>query len=267
VLRLTIVLASRVLLVALMVGTSLAVGCRQPGNVDRPLASVERTPAPASSGSCDFDLAGSQSDAVFYVLGVLSEYLGRRFVEGDDRVEVFYCDEKPLAALFQHQLTKLGADQGFDPEIRKELGPDCLITYRSRPISARLNSCYRYQLSTDVLSQGADGRYKRTAEASLSMQLFLRNGHGATTSKGWPDEVFHRRRALAYIAGAWARYRRGADFVFANAQDKSKLVAQLLTNLGAHDVRLESTFGLIPQANIVHFQPTDEISEWLQKVW
>jgi hypothetical protein len=250
-----------------MIGTSLTCGCRQPGTVDRPLASVARTQSPASSGSCDFDLSGSKSDAVFFVLGALSEYLGRRFVEGDDRVEVFYCHEKPLAALFQRQLIRLGSEQGFDAGISEELSSDCFITYRSRPISARLNSCYRYQLSTDVMSQGADGRYKRTAEASLSMELFMRNGSGSSTSKGLSEEVFHRRRALAYIAGAWARYRRGPDLVFANAQDKSKLVAQLLTYLGAHGVRLESTFGLIPQANMVHFQPTDEVQAWLQKVW
>lgn len=55
--------------------------------------------------------------------------------------------------------------------------------------------------------------------------------------------------------------------VFANAQDKAKLIGQLLTYLGCQDVRLESTFGLIPQTNVVHFQPTEEVTQWLQKTW
>jgi hypothetical protein len=76
-----------------------------------------------------------------------------------------------------------------------------------------------------------------------------------------------RRRALAYLAGAWARFRHGPDFMFANAREKATLVAQLLTDLGCRRVRLESTFGLIPQGNAVHFQPTNEVKQWLEKAW
>lgn len=95
----------------------------------------------------------------------------------------------------------------------------------------------------------------------------MRSGRGVSIGNGLPDEVFRRRRALAYLAGAWVRYGRGSDFVLANAQDKAKLIAQLLTNLGCREVRLESTFGFIPQTNAVHFQPTEEVTQWLQKVW
>ena len=228
---------------------------------------MARTPAPASTGSCDFDLTGSKGDTVFFVLGVLSEYLGRYFVEDEDRIEGFYCNEEALAPLFKRQLVKLAAEQDLDPAISEEVRSYCSVTYRSKQLSGRLNSCYRYQLSADRLSQGSDGRYKRTADASLGLQLFMRSGSGTSTANGLSEEVFYRRRALAYLSGVWARHRRGSDFLFANAQDKSRLVAQLLTNLGARDVRLESTFGRIPQANIVHFQPTDELTAWLQKVW
>lgn len=55
--------------------------------------------------------------------------------------------------------------------------------------------------------------------------------------------------------------------MFANGKEKADLIAQLLVALGCHAVRVESTFGLIPQANIVHFIPTDEVNEWLRKSW
>jgi hypothetical protein len=138
--------------------------------------------------------------------------------------------------------------------------------YHSKVIADRLNSCYRYQASNGGFVQGADGTYRRTASASLELRLFMRSsGHGSVDARGWPDEVFHRRRALAYLSGAWSRNGRRGDFVFANAKDKANLVAQLLVALGCHDVRLESVFGYIPQTNIVHFTPTDEVNAWLRR--
>jgi len=122
-------------------------------------------------------------------------------------------------------------------------------------------------MSANELAQASDGSYRRTANASLGRQLFMRSGHGSGTGNGLPDEVFHRRRALAYLAGAWLRYRRGSDFGFANTQEKARLVAQLLADLGCRDVRLESTFGSIPQGNMVHFQPTKEVEDWLNRTW
>ncbi len=251
--------------VPLCAGT--AVACRQSRGVEALLGARARTPAPFSTGSCDFDLTGAKADTVFFVLGALDEYLGRRIVEDDDRVEGFYCDEASTAALFRRYIVRLAEEQGLDPVVRDEVVQECLISYRSKPIVDHLNSCYQYQASSASLEQAPDGSYRRTASASLSMQLFLRSGQNASTGRGLSDEVFHRRRALAYVAGAWVRYGRGSDFIFANAQGKTRLIAQLLSYLGCRDVRLESDFGRIPQTNVVHFQPTDEVSEWLQRVW
>jgi hypothetical protein len=71
---------------------------------------------------------------------------------------------------------------------------------------------------------------------------------------------------LAYITGAWLRYGRGSDLVFANAHDKAVLIAQLLTMPGCRNVRLESTFGQIPQTNTVRFDPSEELSSRLENV-
>ena len=68
------------------------------------------------------------------------------------------------------------------------------------------------------------------------------------------------------IAGAWARLGRGSEFVFANAQEKVKLVAQLLSYLGCENVRLESDFGFIPQTNVLRFEPSAEVRERLRVI-
>lgn len=216
---------------------------------------------------CRFDLTDDKAETVFFVLGMLDEYLGRQFVEDEDSIEGFYCREAETARLFRRSVSRLATEQSLDPAIRDETMQDCLRVYHSKTIADRLNSCYRYRASNGQLVQGADGTYRRTASASLEMGLFMHSGHGAGTERGWPDEVFYRRRALAYVSGAWRRHGRGGDFVFANSKEKANLVAQLLVALGCHGVRLESDFGLIPQTNVVHFAPTDEVNAWLHKSW
>jgi hypothetical protein len=171
-----------------------------------------------------------------------------------------------IAGLFRRYIGKLAEEQGLDPAIREETVQQCLVFYYSKPVTDRLNSCYRYRMTDQALARGPTGTYKRTATASLSGELFMR-GSGVVTERGLSDEAFFRRRALAYISGVWSRFGRGPDFVFTNAHDKATLVAGLLLNLGCRDIRIESTVGLIPQANIVHFQPTDEVTEWLRKAW
>jgi hypothetical protein len=247
---------------------SATVGCHQPRESEGLLGARARTPAPSGTGSCDFDLAGDKADTVFFTLGLLNEYNGRGIVEDSDRVEGFYCNETNTARLFRRYLGRLAQEQGLNPAVREETVQQCLVSYYSKPIADRLNSCYRYQMTDQRLAQASDGTYRRTADPSLlASRLFARDSISFITEKGLSDEAFFRRRALAYLAGAWARYGRGNEFVFANAHDKATLVEGLLSDLGCSRISLESTYGLVPQANIVRFQPTDEVTEWLRKTW
>jgi hypothetical protein len=246
---------------------SATFACRAPSDSSHFPRDGAQTAAPYNTGSCDFDLTGEKADTVFFVLGTLDEYLGRRFVEESDRVESFYCNERPIADLFRRYVVKLATEQRIDPVIRDERTQECLVSFHSKPIADRLNSCYRYRMSDQALAEAPDGGYLRTAEASIGFKLFQRDGIGVVTDQGLSDKIFHRRRALAYLAGAWARFRHGPDYVFSNAREKATLICHLLTSLGCRGVRLESTFGLAPQGNAVHFQPTDEVKQWLEKSW
>lgn len=244
------------------------ISCRQSTPLERMLVARALKPPPSSDGSCIFDLTGHKTDTVFFVLGMLNEYNGRSLMEEGDRVEGFYCNEAGKAQLLRRYIGKLALEQGLDPAVREETIQQCLVSYYSKPIADRLNSCYRYEMTDQVLTRAPDGTYRRTANPSLlGAGLFARSGRGVVTDAGLSDEASFRRRALAYLAGAWARYGRGNDFVFASARDKATLVSGLLMNLGCHDIRIESTVGTIPQANYVHFEPTEEVMEWLQKEW
>ena len=240
--------------------------CGHPTPMEELLGARALTPAPSSDGACLFDLTDGKADTVFFVLGMLDEYSGRYLVEGDDRVETFYCNETGPARLFRRHISKLTADQRFDPTIAEETIQNCVVVFRSTPIASHLNSCYRYTMTGQSLAQAHDGTYRRTASASLAASELFGPGRSGINGRGLSDKTA-RRRALAYVAGAWARYGRGAEFVFANARDKVTLVADLLTNLGCHDVRIESSSGTIPQANRIRFEPTEEVKEWLRKNW
>lgn len=245
-----------------LIGTTT--GCRRQSGMEALLGDRARMPAPMGTGSCDFALEGVAGETAFFVLGMLNEYRGRSVVEDEDVVEGFYCDEISVATVFREALLKLAKEQDLDPSIRTETTQGCLVTYRSKQIADRLNSCYRYQASSESVVQGSDGTYRRIASPSLEIGLFLRGGQHVATGAGLSEQVFYRDRALAYVAGAWARYGRNSTFVFANAQHKARLVAQLLTYLGCQDVRLESNFGFIPQTNVVRFEPTVEVRDRLQ---
>jgi hypothetical protein len=226
-----------------------------------------RTKPPSGDGACRFDLTGTKEETAFFVLGFLDEYLGRNIVEDDDQVERLYAGESKPAEVLRRQLQKLAAEQGLDPAIREETDASGRALFRSKPLADRINSCYRYQMTNATAVQGRDGSYVRMTQAPLRIDLFMTGRGGAVRGGGLPDEIFHRHRALAYLAGAWTRYRHGDDFMFANSKEKATLIAQLLTNLGCHRVSLESTFGYIPGSNTVRFVPNDELREWLGRNW
>lgn len=228
---------------------------RQPQGVDALLGERAGTPAPSSDGSCRFDLTPEKARTVFYVLGYLDEYLGRSIMEDGDLIERLYCNEREQVPAFRAMLARLAAEQGLDWTIREETQQECLVSFHSREVADRLNSCYRYQLSGESLAQDADGTHRRLGRGALVFTLFVR--HGAGDERGAVD----RDRALPYLAGAWARHGRGDAFVFANSHDKATRIANLLTMLGCRDVKLESNFGFIPQTNTLRFMPTPEVTE------
>jgi hypothetical protein len=239
--------------------------CRQSA-ADEITSRINPTPPPSSSGDCHFDLSGPKEVTVFRTLGMLDEYLERHIAEDSDLVEHFYKSEPQAAEAFRRLATQLATEQQMQPPALEDTADH--IYFRSRTLAERLNSCYAYTMTNGSLHEGPNRVMLRAANGTLPIALFKRSGEvRMDPAGGISDNVLYRRRALAYVSGAWRRYQRGADLVFANSQKKAALIADLLHDLGARDVTVESTVGFIPQTNMVHFTPSPLIAEWFGQTW
>jgi hypothetical protein len=203
--------------------------------------------APASAQR-PFDLTATKADRVFFVLGMLMEYAGGRAVRGPDQIELFYCSEKAVVPLFTRVLTALAKEQGLSDDVREEAKQGCLTTVQSPTVAPGLGLFY---------PRGAN---------SIDLSWFTRSGAPIANRAIAPDDL-ERRRALAYVAGAWARHRRDRTMLLTAGSGKADRLAALLKALGCRDVRIESSLGASPGSNTVHFEPTAEVSTWLAKTW
>jgi hypothetical protein len=204
---------------------------------------------PADGIACQFDLTGSKADRVFFVLGMLFESPAPRTMAGTSHVESFFCSEKDIAPVFRRAVTSLAREQGLPADLREETKQGCLTILQSPSIAPRLNSCY---------VRGA---------SSLPLALFMRPGTQAVGTQAPAAKDLERRRALAYVAGVWARAGRDRAIVLTAGTAKADLVATLLKALGCANVRVERSVGYTPGSNTVRFEPTAEVSEWLGKTW
>jgi hypothetical protein len=223
--------------------------------------SAAMTPAGQGDGTpCALDVAGEKGDRVFFALGMLLEHGGRGFVEGSDALEVFFCDEKDALIRFRRVAAALAQDQHVSADLREDKEQGCVVSLRSAPLAAGLNSCY-----------GRGSRSSKVGESvtypGLDPGLFLRRGTVLGPDGAIAPQDLVRRRALAYVAGAWTRFRRDGAIVLTAGKAKGDLLAALLQALGCANVRVESSVGLIPGATTVRFDPTAELSVWLRKAW
>jgi hypothetical protein len=197
------------------------------------------------------DLTGSKGQTVFFILGMLSEYLGRRIMEDYDLVEHFYCNEKAVATVFRKYLNQLNNEQRLNAEISKKIKQECLMDFHSDVLSRFVNSFYDYTLTTPGKIK-IDGVWKPNVSARphLTKDVF---------------EGLERDMVFAYLAGAYFRYGRGNSFRFANAYKKTLLVEELLKEVGCKIDR-SSSGQTIPVSHSLTFEPTEELKTWFEKM-
>jgi hypothetical protein len=192
---------------------------------------------------------------IFFILGFLDEYLGRRIEKKGDFVEHFYCNEQEKALLFENYLYKLKTEEGIDTAIRKKLQPcekqdEAHTFFYSAELKKLINSHYKFKFRRQGWGQNDKIKYKKVAEAFIRKDIFKNS----------------QTRKLAYLAGAYCRYGSGNSFVFANADHKVILIIDLLNDLGCLSVTLE-TLPTIPRIHKIYFQPTEMVREWLTRPW
>ena len=151
---------------------------------------------------------------------MLMEYTGGRAARGPEQIELFFCSEKPKVPLFTRVLTAVAKEQGLPADVREEAKQGCLDHHLlgiDRQRAARLPSAW-LRLDRSGLVRAAWREGERPARARR----------------------FERRRALAYVAGAWARHRVDRTMVLVAGTSKADRLASLLKALGCRDVRVES---------------------------
>jgi hypothetical protein len=195
-----------------------------------------------------FDLTGPKADRVFFVLGMLMEHPGGRAVRGADQVELFYCSEQDQVPLFVRVVTALANEQGLPAAVGQEMRQGCLTTVVSAAVAGGLAAFYP------------------RPGASLELTAFARPGARVAGHELAAADL-ERRRALAYVAGSWARHRRDRSLLLPAGSRKADRLAMLLKALGCANVRVESRLDAVPGSNTVHFEPTPEVAEWLQRRW
>jgi len=87
------------------------------------------------------------------------------------------------------------------------------------------------------------------------------NGNEVITLRATLDmfDGMGRDAMLAYLSGAYQRYGRGNTIGFANAEHKADLIARLLTEVGATDVRRLTARDSIPNGNWVQFHASSDL--------
>ena len=237
----------------------LLTGCHDAAPPPDIRAALTADPPAPGTGACEFDLSESKVEAVFYVLGMLDDYNGRGIVDDGDHVERFYCEELAVAEEFRAALVRVEQDQQLAPALQGR-EQECLTSFRSKETAGRLNSCYQYDFTNQMTVPAPEGTGRRRVTSGRFNFGLL---YDQTATSGSRYERVDRRRALAYLAGAWRRYGREGRFGFANAPHKAEGIAQVLVALGCTDVSVEYTVGAIPGHWRVTFTPTEEVARRL----
>ena len=212
----------------------------------------------ADASSCPFDLTGAKADRVFFTLGMLMEHGGRGYAPPGDQLDAFYCNEKGASAVFTRVATALAREQGLPADVREETKQGCLSATYSASLAPGLKACYAPGVAAE--------RTPRRGVRGLDLALFARSGASVAGNTLAPSDVV-RRRALAYVAGAWARHRHGQVMALTAGTPKADLLATLLKALGCANVRVVTALDASPGSNTVHFDPTAEVAEWLARAW
>jgi hypothetical protein len=205
---------------------------------------------PASLHAYDFkvdcpvtiDWSGNKTGNIFFLLGMLDDYGGRRWTEGDDLVERFYCSEQLEAYVFAAYLRRVAEQQGLDSSVVIVRNEGCLAGIRSDQLTRFIDSFHEFTAGGGTTT--IDGERRRIGRGVLRSDLF--SGHG-------------RDARLAYLAGAYFRYGVEGRYKFANSAKKMTLIAALLTEVGCEGVETRSRWGL-PANNEVFFETTEELA-------
>lgn len=184
----------------------------------------------------------SQIDFNSFLIGTLSDYMGRAtYKEVSDRVDTYFPYEKCLA----NYMDSIFTDSIPDLELRlNENRPEIY----SKTLSDLINKYYEYEPSGPMTMEH-DTIYR----GKLKSELFLKD-----------------KEILSFIAGTYVRFGEPNDSTTCirihNSYSKAKICVEYLKKMNCKNVKYEIMEGYIPTSHIVYFDPTPELSSYLEKI-
>jgi hypothetical protein len=194
-------------------------------------------------------------DTMYFVLGMLDEYNGRKIYDGKDLVDSFYLNERKQADAARHYLEQLAAEIKLETEIVSE-ETDSRINYYSAELAEAINAQY---LDVTEFGYTGDDPPKTVYIAKISMDVLLPEGEEAK---------------VAYLAGAYFRFfypdcpntSRDGCFFFAGSTHKVELVLQLLEEFKCIDIDSVTTTDMYPDSTSIWFTPSPELEKAFDEV-
>jgi hypothetical protein len=184
-----------------------------------------------------------QIDSHYFLLGTLSDYLGRSlYADMKDKVDYYYKFERPLAlkidSLFKSEY----------PDLRLDTNK---IEIYSKQLAEKINALYVFEPS---------GTY-----------LKLTSEHDTVYRGRHKVDIFKTdQQKMSFIAGAYTRFGEKNDTTFCmrlfNSGSKAQLCTDLLKEMKCQNVEYKTSTNTIPTNHTIYFKPNTELKEYLQEV-
>lgn len=182
---------------------------------------------------------------IFLLLGFIDEYNCRHITEGSNKVESFYGNEASAEKVFESNAAKFLAADKAGSKLKVIHGDDDAKTIENAHLAAKINSYYTGDFSAGMTTE-IDGKPHRMKQDCLAESTFAK----AT-----------EQEKLSYLVGAYIRFGKDSCYSFANNGEKAKLIARLLPQLGATEVKISTTSDSIPAKSQVCFKATGSSSQ------
>lgn len=196
-----------------------------------------------------------QDSTLYFILGIIDDYMGRFIVENGLRVESFYPAETTTSIIFQEYINKLIEENNIKDTLIKEVIQSGHIEFNSRKVTEYINNCYVYDLeSSSMLWLNEESIYV-PAVRSHALKPEITNN---------VDNI----EKLAFLKGLYIRNNLGSDgncdstycISFVNSVYRYSMAEEYLLSFNCTDLSVEdSPPDAVPFNRILYFKPSEVI--------
>jgi hypothetical protein len=192
---------------------------------------------------------------IYAILGMLSEYSGRRMVSDVEHIESFSRYEQAAARRCVGWLEQLAREQGIDAAITRRVNDEGDSWISSPTLAPIINS--RYEMESRDLPWRDDG----PEIVEITTMYFGRLREPIFPPQGqYPYSPEGRNSRLSYLLGVYVGNGKRTTINFGNSDHKAELVTSLLKEVGCPYVSWSFDSGYIPNWNKIRFRPSWDLA-------